>query len=105
MSKKKPYSDRIAALNQAARDEVGRLLRKHGLVKLAIPEGLVNVTSQQPGANFDICPVCEVEFVKPDPSHSGEVLCFDYRGGIAWYENPVVWCQICDAVRKLLHER
>ena len=109
MSKKKSYAERLVALNEKAKDEISRLLRKHGLVKLAIPKGLVCVVSQQPGAGFVICPVTEVGFVRTQLSSGSpdcqEVLCFDYIGGIVWYENPVVWCQIADAVRKILHER
>lgn len=105
MRKRKPYLERITALNQKAKEEVAALLHKHGLRRLDIPEGIVNVTSQHEGGNIDIFHVNVIKFVRTEAPHSGDVLCFDYRGGIAWYENPVVWCQICDYVHKALNEK
>lgn len=104
MSKRKSYEERIIALNIKAKEDIRQMFAEHNITSLDIPEGRVNVTSQHPGGHFDIFPVYKVELVRQDEPHSGEVLTYDYRGGIAWYENPAVWCQIADTVRKLLKE-
>ncbi len=101
MSKRKTYEERINALNQKAKDEIYNLLHAHNIKRLGL-SGEVHVVSQHPGGGFDFFPVTVVELVEQKPPHTGEVLCFDYEGGIAWYTNPNIWCQICDEVRKKL---
>ena len=98
MRKRKTYQDRVEALCEKAKDEIRRLLNEHEVRYFDIPDG-VYVLSQVPGAEFTFCRVSWVGFVNEG---YGDVLCFDYEGGIAWYQNPIVWCQICDALRRTL---
>ena len=105
MYKRKTYQERLDALNNKAKEDIRKMFAEHNIARLDIPEGEVNVTSQHPGGHFDIFPVHVVELVPQNKPQSGDVLCFDYRGGIVWYENPVVWCQVADAVRKKLKKR
>jgi hypothetical protein len=105
MSKRKSYEERLIALNKKAKEDIRQMFAKHNITSLDIPEGVVNVTSQHPGGHFDIFPVYEIELVPQEKPHEGSILCFDYRGGIAWYQNPVAWCQVADAVRKILKKR
>lgn len=105
MSKRKSYEERLISLNKKAKEDIHQMFAKHNITSLDIPEGEVNVTSQHPGGNFDIFPVHKVWLEQQEKPHSGSVLYFDYRGGIAWYENPAAWCQIADAVRKILKKR
>lgn len=101
MSKRKTYEERIGALNQKAKDEIRDLLNANGIKKMEL-SGEVHVVSQRPSGGFDFFPVTVVELTQQEPPHTGEVLCFDYEGGITWYTNPIIWCQICDEVRKKL---
>ena len=101
MSKRKTYEEHINALNQKAKDEIYNLLHAHNIKRLSL-SGEVHVVSQHPGGGFDFFPVTVVELVEQKPPHTGEVLYFDYEGGIAWYTNPIIWCQICDEVRRKL---
>ena len=101
MSKRKTYEERIGALNLKARNEIYSLLHAHNIKRLEL-SGEAHVVSQHPAGKFDFFPVTSVELVEQEPPHTGEVLYFDYEGGIAWYTNPNVWCQICDEVRKKL---
>jgi len=101
MSKRKTYEERIDALNQKAKYEIRDLLNANGIKKLEL-SGEVQAVSESPSGRFDFYPVIVVELVKQNPPHTGEVLCFDYKGGSHWYTNPIIWCQICDEVRKKL---
>lgn len=101
MSKRKTYEERIIALNQTAKDEIYDHLFVRGIKEVRL-SGNVQVVSQHPGGGFDFFPVRVVRLEKQTPPHKGEVLYFDYEGGIAWYLNPVLWCQICDEVRRIL---
>lgn len=105
MSKRKSYEDRLIAINKKAKEDIRQMFAKHNITSLDIPEGRVNVTSQHPGGNYDIFPVYKVWLEQQEIPNGGSVLYFDYKGGIAYYENPAVWCQIADAVRRILNKR
>lgn len=105
MSKRKTYEERINALNKKAKEDIRQMFAEHNIKSLDIPEWEVSVTSQHPGGDYDIFTVHKVWLEQQEIPHGGSVLYFDYRGGIAWYENPVVWCQIADVVRKILNKR
>ena len=101
MSKKKTYEERICAINQKAKDEIRDLLCAHGITRLNLSGG-ITVVSQHPGGGFGFFSVTVVSLERQGEPHTGSVLCFDYDGGIAWYTNPIIWCQICDEVRRKL---
>lgn len=101
MSKRKTYQEKVDAINERAKDEIRLMLYQNNLREIQLPDG-VYVLSQKPGAEFEFCRVTWVGFI--NEGH-GDVLCFDYEGGIAWYNNPIVWCQICDAMRKALNKK
>lgn len=98
MGKRKTYQEKIDDLNAKAKEEIYQMLYQHDLREFQMPDG-VYVLSQKPGADFEFCRVAWVGFI--NEGH-GDVLCFDYVGGIAWYQNPIIWCQICDAMKRAL---
>ena len=103
MYRRKSYQERVEALNQKAKDEIYDLFHAKGIKELQLWKNTY-VVSETPRGNFDFFPVLSLKLVEQGAPHKGEVLCFGYEGdsGIAWYNNPVIWCQLCDEVRSIL---
>ena len=100
---KQTYYNKVFKLNLAAKEEIRAKMLKNCVTKVDLREAYISVKSTVDGKDgYEDLTVTEVTLGSCGPDGK-EPVCFDWEGGnSAWYYNPTIWCEIADAVNRIL---